>query len=149
MIKSSTGLAAYLMVTGSAKDAFDGGLVKVYSGAAPATADTAVSGTLLWTVSVDGDGTGVTFSSSASGRSMVKEPTETWQGAIAATGTAGYWRLVATGDDGTLSTTAPRIQGTCGDTADADMYMTNPSLVENSDLDAKVLAAFSVALPTY
>lgn len=149
MIKSSTGLAAYLMVTGSAKDAFDGGLVKVYSGAAPATADAAVSGTLLWTVSVDGDGTGITFSSSASGRSMVKEPTEVWQGAIVATGTAGYWRLVAAGDDGTLSTTAPRIQGTCGDTADADMYMTNPSLVENSDLDAKALAAFSVALPTY
>ena len=50
-IKTSTALAAYLMVTGSAKDCFDDGFIKVYSGVEPATADAAVTGTLLWTIS--------------------------------------------------------------------------------------------------
>jgi hypothetical protein len=146
-IKTSTGLAAALMVTGSAKDTFDGGFIKVYSGSAPATADLAATGDLLWTVSVDGDGTGLTFESTAVDRAMVKTEAETWQGATTA-GTAGYFRLVASADDGTESTTQPRIQGECGTTAGADMYMASTTLTTNADLDAKVLAAFSVALPT-
>ena len=146
-IKTSTGLAAHLMVTGSAKAAFDDGFIKVYSGSAPATADAVASGDLLWTVSVDGDGTGITFEATADGRSMVKATAETWQGATTA-GTAGYFRLVAAADDGTESTTQPRVQGVVGSTAGADLYMSNTTLTTDAALDAKVLAAFSVTLPT-
>lgn len=145
-IKSSTGLAAHLMVTGSAKAAFDAGFIKVYSGAEPATADAEVTGDLLWTISKDGDGTGLTFDAAAVGRAMVKTPADTWGGATTA-GTAGYWRLVAAADDGTLSTSAPRLQGTCGSTAGADLYMSSTTLSTDAALLAKTLSAFSVALP--
>jgi len=147
-IKTSTGLAAQLMVDNCCKDIFDGGVIKVFSGAATDTADAAETGDTLWTISVDGDGTGITFESTAVGRAMVKTTTETWQGATEA-GTAGYWRLLTDSDGGDLSTTDARIQGTCGTTAEADMYMASTTLTDDTDLDAKILAAFSVALPTY
>jgi hypothetical protein len=147
-IKSSTGLAAYMMVTGSAKAAFDDGFIRVYSGTEPETADAAETGTLLWTISKDGDGTtGLTFDAAAVGRAMVKVPADTWGGDTTA-GTATYWRLVTAADDGEISTTQRRIQGSCGMTAGADMYMTNTTLTTDSDPLAKTLASFSVALPT-
>lgn len=146
-IKTSTGLAAHLAVTGSMKEAFDLGFIKVYSGTEPATADAAVTGSLLWTISVDGDGTGLTFDATAVDRAMVKPTAAIWGGATTA-GTAGYWRLSDASDAGTLSTTEPRIQGTCGSTAGADLYMSNTTLSTDTDLLAKTLAAFSVALPT-
>lgn len=145
-IKSSTGLAAHLMVTGSAKEAFDGGFIKVYSGAEPATADAAATGDLLWTISVNGDGTGLTFDAAAVGRAIVKPTAAIWGGATTA-GIANYWRLVEAADDGTLSTLAPRWQGTCGSTAGADFYMSSTTLTTDAALLAKVLSAFSVALP--
>lgn len=146
-IKTSTGLAAHLMVTGSAKDAFDLGFIKVYSGSEPTTADAAISGTLLWTISVDGAGTGLTFDAVAVDRALVKPSADTWGGATVG-GVAGYWRLVGSADTGVLSTTQPRIQGTCGSTAGADLYMSNTTLTTDAALLAKTLAAFSVALPT-
>jgi hypothetical protein len=146
-IKTSTGLAAHLAVTGSLKDAFDDGFIKVYSGAAPATADAATSGSLLWTISVDGDGTGLTFDATPVDRALVKVEADTWGGATTA-GTAGYWRLVAASDTGGSSTSQVRIQGTCGSTAGADLYMSSTTLSTDAALLAKTLAAFSVALPT-
>ncbi len=145
-IMSSTGTSVHLMVTGSAKEAFDLGFIKVYSGAAPASADAAATGTLLWTISVSGDGTGLTFDATTVDRAMVKPTAATWGGATTA-GTAGYWRLVAAGDTGVLSTTEKRLQGTCGSTAGADLYMSNTTLTTDAALLAKTLAAFSVVLP--
>lgn len=146
-IKSSTGLAAYMAVTGSMKDAFDLGFIKVYSGTEPATADAAETGSLLWTISKDGDGTGLTFAAAAVGRAMVKTEAHTWGGATTA-GTAGYWRLVAASDTGGSSTSQVRIQGTCGSTAGADLYMSSTTLSTDAALLAKTLAAVSIALPT-
>lgn len=146
-IKTSTGLAAHLMVSGAARAAFEGGFIRVYSGAVPETADAPVTGDLLWEISTGGDGTGLSFETAAVGRAMVKKASDTWQGPTSA-GTATYWRLVGAADDGLESATQPRIQGTCGNTAGADLYMSNTTLSANAALDAKVLAAFSVALPT-
>jgi hypothetical protein len=150
-IKASTGLAAKLMVTGSAKATFDGGLIKVYSGAAPSTADAAVTGDLLWIISVDGLGTVLTFDATAvitaNNAAMKKPDAAVWGGAILMNGIAGYWRLVATGDTGVLSTTQARIQGTCGSTAGADLYMSNTTLTVDANVLAKTLSSFSVALP--
>lgn len=146
-IKSSTGLAAALITTSDLKTIFDGGLIKFYDGTEPATADAAVAGSLLWTVSVGGDGTGLTFENTPSGRAMVKTVAESWSGATTA-GTVTYWRLVAAGDDGTLSTTQARVQGNCGSTAGSDMYMSSTTLVTNASLTAKSISAFSVGIPT-
>lgn len=144
-IKTSTGLAAHLMVTGSVKDAFDGGFINVYSGTVPATADAAET-TAIWTISVDGDGTGLTFDPTAVGRAIVKPTADTWGGATTA-GTATYWRLVTATDDGLLSETDFRIQGTCGNTVGSDLFMSNPVLVTDTDLLAKTLSSFSISLP--
>jgi len=49
-IKISTGLAKYLHGSGSMKKCFTGGRIDVYSGAPPATADAAATGTLLYSI---------------------------------------------------------------------------------------------------
>jgi len=145
-VKTSTGLAAHLAVTGSLKSAFDGGLIRVYDGSPPASADDAVVGNLLWTISVNGDGTGLTFDTTPVGRAMVKPDAATWGGATTA-GTPTYYRLVASGDTGASSTTQKRVQGTVGAVAGVDLYMTNPTLVTNASLLAKVLIGYSLTLP--
>lgn len=146
MLKTSTGLAQYLAVTGSLKAAFDGGLIKVYSGTEPASPDDAATGDLLWTISVDGDGTGLTFDATPVGRALVKPSAAAWQGATAA-GTAGYFRVVAPSDDGLASTTQRRVQGSVGSVAGVDMYMADTTLVENTNVAAKTLVGFSLTLP--
>lgn len=49
-IRQSTGLRNHLQQNGSFRSAFQGGKLSIYSGAQPATADTAPSGTLLVTI---------------------------------------------------------------------------------------------------
>lgn len=150
-IKASTGLRTYLAVTGSLKGALDGGQLMFYEGTEPASADDAIAGSLLWTVTVDGDGTGITFESAAVDGAAVKETTETWCGATTA-GTPNYWRFIGAtekaGSIGGSSSTNPRIQGTCGNTAGVDIYLTTPTLTTNASLTAKTLDAFSVAVLT-
>lgn len=147
-VKFSTGLAAHVGVTGSVKEALDGGFIKVYSGTPPTSADSAVSGTLLWTVSVDGTGTGLTIAPAANGRAFEKPSATTWAGATTA-GTATYWRFVAPTDTGAASTTEKRIQGNVGSAAGFDMYMSNPVLETSSEPLAKLLTGFSIAIPEY
>lgn len=146
-IKSSTGLRTHIAVTGSVKAALDDGFLKFYEGTEPATADAAVAGTLLWTVSVDGDGTGLTFAVAAVNGAAVKPDTDVWCGATTA-GTPNYWRFVTDEDTGALSTTEIRLQGTCGNTAGVDVYLTNPVLTTDEALDAKEINEFAVSLLT-
>jgi hypothetical protein len=150
-IKVSTGLRNILAVTSSLKTALDSGQLMFYNGTEPETADAAVTGSLLWTVTKDGDGTGITFEAAAVDGAAVKKATETWQGATVA-GTPTYWRFISAtekaGTIGELSTTLARIQGSCGNSAGVNIYLTNPILLTDTDLDAKVLDAFSVAVLT-
>ena len=123
-MKVSTGLRNHLLVTGSAKAALDGKIIKFYgsptSTAAaealvPATADAAIgSATLLVTISVGGLGTGVTFDTTASSGVLAKDPSEVWKGTMVATGYFSFCRIVASDDDGSESTTAVRAQLTVG-----------------------------------
>jgi len=145
-VKTSTGLAAHLAVVGSLKNAFDNGLIRLYDGVPPASADDAISGTLLWTISLNGDGSGLVFDAAAVGRSMVKPSAAVWSGPTIA-GTPTYYRLVAAGDTGAASTAEKRVQGTVGALAGVDLYMTNPVLVTNASVNAKILVAYSLNLP--
>ena len=145
-IKSSTGLANHLLVTGSLKNALDAGFIKVYAGTVPADADAAITGTtLLWTISVGGAGTGLTWDTTPVNRALVKPSAATWSGATIV-GTASYFRVVGSADDGLLSTTQPRLQGQVGMVAGAntDMYVADTTFA----VGTKSLAAFSIALPT-
>jgi hypothetical protein len=143
-IKTSTGLRNAMLATGSAKAALDGGRIDIYAGTAPASADDAVGGaTLLCTVTLNSTGTGILFDTAAVNGVLAKKPSETWSGAIAATGTAAWYRHVAAADDGTLSTTAPRIQGTVA-LIGADLNL-DPSFISGQ---TKVIEHYVIALPT-
>ena len=143
-IKTSTGLRNAMLATGSAKAALDSGRINIYAGAAPATADDAVGGaTLLCAITLNSTGTGILFDTAAVNGVLAKKPSETWSGAIAATGTAAWYRHVAAADDGTLSTTAPRLQGTVA-LIGADLNI-DPNFISGQ---TKVIEHYVIALPT-
>lgn len=143
-IKTSTGLRNAMLATGSAKAALDGGRINIYAGAAPATADDAVGGaTLLCAITLNSTGTGILFDTAAVNGVLAKNPSETWSGSIVATGTATWYRHVAAADDGTLSTTAPRLQGTVA-LIGADLNI-DPNFISGQ---TKVIEHYVVALPT-
>lgn len=148
-MKFSTGLRAAMAGTSGAKEQLDLGFIKVFSGAIPETADALQTGTVLWTISVDGGVTGLTWEVAVSGVNVIlqKPSADVWQGETTA-GTGAYFRVVGSADDGEASTTQPRIQGTVGTNATHDMIMSNVTFTTDEAVDARVLGAASFALPT-
>lgn len=144
MAKFSTGLRNTMLATGSLKSVMDGTVMRLYSGTPPASADAPVTGTLLATLSVNGNGAGVTFETIPADGVLAKEPAEVWQGTNAATGTVAYARLVAPADTGNTSTTANRIQVTVGNT-NTDILVANTLLTSGQTF---TLNYFNVELPT-
>jgi hypothetical protein len=144
-IKISTALRNAILASGSVKSSLDNGFIRIYSGAVPATADSALgSAVLLCVVSVNNTGTGITFAASASGGVLTKNASETWSGVNVASGTSTFYRHTAAGDTGESSTTQSRIQGLVG-TAGADLNVTNTSLVIGAP---QLIDYYSVAMPT-
>lgn len=127
-MKRSTGLRNYMLASGSFKAALAGTVLRVYGGAAPASADDALgAAVLLCTISVDGTGTGVTLDATASGGVIVKNPSEVWTGDVSTTGTATFFRMEFAADAGAFSTSAVRMQGTVG-LVGADLNFSSVSL---------------------
>jgi hypothetical protein len=73
----------------------------------------------------------------------MSKATETWSGVIATTGVAGYFRIVEPEDDGTLSTTQRRAQGTVA-TSGAELNLSTTSLVAGTTL---TIDSYSISLP--
>lgn len=107
----------------SVRDIFKNGVIKIYSGTQPASADDAPTGTLLCTISVNGTSQGISFADAVNGV-LSKNPSEVWSGVAIATGTAGWFRLETYGDSGSTSTTEERIDGTIA-TSGAELNMAN------------------------
>ena len=72
MIKTSTGLAANMMVTGSFVSTMNLCKIKIFGGTVAADADAAETGTLLVTITNAGTATGLTWEAAAVGRAAVK-----------------------------------------------------------------------------
>ena len=145
MAKFSTGLRNYMLGTGAFKTKMDGGFLKIYAGTVPATADAALgAATLICTLSESGGVNGLDWDDTPANGVVGKDTSQTWQGVNGATATATFFRFVEAADDGTLSTTAARVQGTVGPVG-ADMLVANPALV---DTETFTLNYFNVALPT-
>jgi len=97
---------------------FEAGVIYIYSGPQPLTADNAPSGTLLGIVTKDGAtfafGTstnGLTFAA-PSGGTVSKAAADTWKFTGIAKGTAGWFRLMGNALDSLdYSTTSPRMDG--------------------------------------
>lgn len=143
-IKVSTGLRNKVLDTGSMKSRITGMVMKIYTGAEPATADAAVTGTLLCTVSDNATGAGLSFEAAAVDGVLAKLSSQVWKGVNAATGVAGYFRLANTSDAGSASTTEERIQGSVGQ-AGADLNLTNTTLTNGVD---QPISYFVVSQPT-
>ncbi|QRF60251.1 hypothetical protein [Variovorax paradoxus] len=143
MLKLSTGLRNYMLDTGALKAALAGGEIRIYAGTVPDTADAALGGATLLCVVKNG-GAGINYDASAAGGVLAKAPGETWSGTNVATGTATFFRHVLASDDGTLSTTQRRIQGTLG-TGGTDGVLTSVALVSGAP---QAVDFYTTALPS-
>lgn len=123
----STGLRNYLLSGGSMRGALNGGVIRIYSGAAPLAPDDAVpvAATLLATISDNSTGNGLTFEANAVAGRLQKTPGQVWAGSATASQLATWFRFSPLADDGSASTTSLRLQGTVGQVGE-DLNMSNP-----------------------
>ena len=131
-IKASTGLRNQVLDTAPLRTVLSLGFIKIYAGAVPASADDATgAAVLLSTISNASTATGVTMAAAAVDAAITKTVAEVWSGVNVAAGTASFYRHVAPGDTGVLSTTQARVQGSIG-LAGADMNMTSTALANGA-----------------
>jgi hypothetical protein len=138
MATFSTAVYNGIFNTTGIKEMFANGIIEIYTGAAPANADNAVTGTLLCRITlasgafVAGTATnGINFDAPVL-RVLSKAAAETWSGNAVATGTAGWARFKANGvDAGGSSTTLPRIDLTIG-VSSGDMRLATVAIVSGA-----------------
>lgn len=143
-LKASTGLRTAMLGTGSLVASIPNPVLIIYGGPEAATADAAATGTPLCTISANSTGAPLQFGAAAAG-SLPKDPAQVWSGINSASGTATHFRIVSGTDDGSASTTQPRLQGKCG-TAGADINMSSVNLTLNAP---QSMDAASITLPTF
>lgn len=144
MAKFSTGLRNEMLAGGSFKSIMDGGILAIFEGAPPASADEAVPGPPILVLTADGVGGALHFAAAAENGAIGKDSSELWKGTITTTGQASWFRYMAPSDTGGQSLTEPRIQGTIG-VAGTDMLMANTTLTATEEF---TLNYFTVVLPT-
>ena len=120
------------------------------SGAEPATADAAATGTLLCTITnTTGVSTDYNLAFLSATVGILTKNTNTWQGTNIDSGTAGYFRVVRAPsastlpDNGSLSTTQIRLQGDIA-TSGAVLNLSNPILADGA---VQNVDYFSMTLP--
>jgi len=138
-IKLSTGLATLLAGTTGFASVFANGVIEIRTGSQPADADQAPTGTLIGLVTLNsgaftpGTATnGLTFGAASNG---VVNKSGTWSfvGINSVTAnTPGWFRFLANAvDSGALSTTLPRLDGTCA-ASGGDMNLSNMSIINGA-----------------
>lgn len=145
----STGLRNGMLNATGMKEAFTNGVLYIYSGPQPATADAAVQGTLLMKItkasgafSFGSATNGLNLGSPSAG--VVAKDTDVWSGVGIAVGTAGWFRLMGnTSDDLGSSTTLARMDGSIG-TVGADLNLVSTSIAVGTPLTIDV---FQYTLP--
>ena len=137
-VRLSTGFRNALLGQQAFRDIFEYGVIHVYTGSQPTSANSAVSGTLLGKITEDG-GT-FTFGSQDNGLLfdepddgiIAKDPAQMWQMLAEASGTAGWARLMGNASDPLgQSDTLPRIDFSIG-TSGADLLLNNTSISEGA-----------------
>ncbi len=120
------------------KEALANGVIYIYSGPQPASADDAVQGTLLGRVTQDAGAfaftdptNGLEFDAPV-GAVLNKAAAENWKFNGLADGTAGWFRFMGNPTDNLgSSTTLPRIDGNIG-TFGADLNLSNINIVDGA-----------------
>lgn len=134
---------------GSLRDLFHRGVIRIYSGSQPASADTAESGTLLVTITsssgafvAGAPSNGLEFEAPTAGV-LPKSTTQTWSGTAAATGTAGWGRLYDNAYTTGASSTAVRYDFSVG-TSGADLNLSSTSIVSGATI---TIDTFTITQP--
>ncbi|MEZ2293937.1 hypothetical protein [Variovorax sp. RCC_210] len=127
--KLSDGMRNHMLETGSVKGAFATLVMRIYSGTEPVSANDAITGTLL--VTLTGPSAAALAFDAAVGGALPKASSQVWSGVAVAGGTATHFRLTDTADTGNASTTAKRIQGKCG-TSTSELNMTSTSIASGA-----------------
>lgn len=149
-VRFSTGLRDKMLGSESFLTAFTNGVLRIYSGAQPSSADNAATGTLLLEVTVGG-GTfshgvatnGLNFDAPIAGI-ISKAAVEAWQGTGITAGTAGWARLSGNPlDDGTSSTTLARMDMSVAKTG-ADLSLSNTAVATGAP---QTIDVFTLAMP--
>lgn len=144
-VKLSTGLRDYILLTSDFKAGVDGGVIYIYNGTPPATADAALAGnTLLMIISDNATGAGINMDTAVASGVIAKAPGQTWRGQAVADGTGTFFRYAGLSDDGLLSTTEKRLQGTVG-VVGADLNFASAAFVTGQ---YKNIDTFNVTQPT-
>lgn len=145
MPKLSTGLRDHTLGTDDFIAGLNGGVIRYYSGAVPATADAALAGNVLLNViSNNAAGTGITFDPTPINGVISKNSAEVWRGQNVANGVASFFRFSALADAGGASTTEKRLQGTIG-TVGADLNLSSTTMVSGN---YRTIDSFNIAQPT-
>lgn len=122
-------------IVDSVVDALDAGagagIIRIYSGAQPATADTAPSGTLLATITLPDPAFGAAAAGSASAGAIAAAAATT-------TGTAGWFRAL---DSALVTVLDGSVTATGGG---GDMQLNTTSLVSGVDVD---ITTWTVTMP--
>lgn len=147
-IRLSTRLRDNLAGTTGFATTFANGVVEIYTGSQPASADAAVTGTLLGTVTLNSGAftpgsptNGLTFAA-ASGGSVSKSGVWSFNGV--AVGTAGWFRLKGNATDaGGVSTVLPRLDGSVA-VSGADMNLSNIAITVSAPV---TVDTFTVTIP--
>lgn len=134
MIRLSTGYRDLLLGTEAFRGIFERGVMHIYTGNQPPTADSAVTGTLLGQVTEDGGSfdfgspdNGLLFAAPDEGM-ITKDPGQTWRFTGLASGVAGWGRLMGNDLDSLGSSTSlPRIDFSIGQSG-ADLILTNTTI---------------------
>jgi hypothetical protein len=131
------------------KDIFKNHVIRVYSGAAPATADEAESGTLLLKITKQNGaftpGTptnGLNFNAIVAG--VMSKNSDIHSGEGLADGTAGYYRVYDNGEITGASSSAKRAQGTVG-LSSTDFLMSSTTITTSA---TTTLGTHNITLPT-
>lgn len=129
---------------------FTGGVIEIYTGSQPASADAAVTGTLLGTVTLNSGAftpgsmtNGLTFAA-PSGGSVSKSGVWSFNGIAA--GTAGWFRFKGNASDaGGASTTLPRMDGSVA-VSGGDLNLSNIAIAIGAP---NTIDTFTYTQPAY
>jgi hypothetical protein len=149
-LKLSTGLRNGMLNSTGFTEAFNDGIIYIYSGPQPSTADAAVQGTLLLKITVNNGAwaagsptNGLGFDAPANGV-ISKAAAEVWRGLGETDGTAGWFRLCGNpADAGSSSTTLPRMDGSVA-MSGGDMNLSSVTIVTSAPT---TIDTFSFTLP--
>ena len=132
-------------------ETFKNGVLAIYSGTQPASADDAETGTLLCLITNDSGAftpgqptNGLNFGAPVNGQ-IDKAAGETWSGTVLADGVAGWFRFYDNSYTTGASTTAKRFDGAIADTGACEIQITNTTLAED---DGVGIQGFHVVYPT-